>query len=161
MGPNPSVLFDCWAQTVRIWTQWRGWLGTRRYVESSFKAAKGKAGLDEYEVRSATGWYRHMTLALWTLALLGGGACRPVTPGPAPKNPRPVCRLSGRPEVWCPPESGHEPVPAECLLRGRTGPGLGSLAAAPMGGPGCHYHRREGAIFQRITAVVLSYARIE
>ena len=44
--------------------------GTRRCIESAFEAARQEAGLDEYEVRSATGWYRHMTLALWALALL-------------------------------------------------------------------------------------------
>ena len=27
-------------------------------------------GLDQYEVRSWTGWYRHITLAMWALALL-------------------------------------------------------------------------------------------
>ena len=26
--------------------------------------------LDEYEVRSWTGWYRHVTLSMWALALL-------------------------------------------------------------------------------------------
>jgi SRSO17 transposase len=26
--------------------------------------------LDQYEVRSWTGWYRHITLAMWALALL-------------------------------------------------------------------------------------------
>ena len=44
--------------------------GTRGCIESGFEAAKQEVGLDEYEVRSATGWYRHMTLALWALALL-------------------------------------------------------------------------------------------
>ena len=38
--------------------------GTRGCIERSFEDAKQEAGLDEYEVRSATGWYRHMTLAL-------------------------------------------------------------------------------------------------
>ena len=38
--------------------------GTRWCIESAFEAAKQEAGLDEYEVRSATGWYRHITLAL-------------------------------------------------------------------------------------------------
>jgi SRSO17 transposase len=44
--------------------------GTRGVVESCFEAAKGEVGLDHYEVRSWTGWYRHSTLALWALALL-------------------------------------------------------------------------------------------
>jgi SRSO17 transposase len=44
--------------------------GTRWTVESCFEAAKGEVGLDDYEVRSWTGWYRHITLAMWALALL-------------------------------------------------------------------------------------------
>jgi SRSO17 transposase len=44
--------------------------GTRWTVESCFEAAKGEVGLDHDEVRSWTGRYRHMTLAMWALALL-------------------------------------------------------------------------------------------
>ena len=44
--------------------------GTRWTIESGFEAAKGEVGLDHYEVRSWTGWYRHLTLAMWALALL-------------------------------------------------------------------------------------------
>jgi SRSO17 transposase len=44
--------------------------GTRWVIEQLFEAAKGEVGLDHYEVRSWTGWYRHMTLAMWALALL-------------------------------------------------------------------------------------------
>ena len=44
--------------------------GTRWVIEQLFEAAKGELGLDHYEVRSWTGWYRHMTLAMWALALL-------------------------------------------------------------------------------------------
>src|SRR5919202_2125760 len=44
--------------------------GSRWTIESGFEAAKGEVGLDHYEVRSWTGWYRHITLAMWALALL-------------------------------------------------------------------------------------------
>ena len=44
--------------------------GRRWCIESAFEAAKQETGLDDYEVRSAHGWYRHATLALWALALL-------------------------------------------------------------------------------------------
>jgi SRSO17 transposase len=44
--------------------------GTRWTIESSFEAAKGEVGLAHYEVRSWTGWYRHITLAMWAYALL-------------------------------------------------------------------------------------------
>ena len=51
------------AEVVRV-------AGTRWTIEQLFEAAKGDVGLDHYEVRSWTGWYRHITLAMWALALL-------------------------------------------------------------------------------------------
>jgi SRSO17 transposase len=44
--------------------------GSRWAVEECFEAAKGEVGLDQYEVRSWVGWYRHVTLALFAQALL-------------------------------------------------------------------------------------------
>jgi SRSO17 transposase len=44
--------------------------GQRWKIEESFESAKGEVGLDHYEVRSFTGWYRHMTFALLALGLL-------------------------------------------------------------------------------------------
>jgi SRSO17 transposase len=44
--------------------------GMRWTVEESIQIAKGEVGLDHYEVRSWTGWYRHMTLAMWAGAFL-------------------------------------------------------------------------------------------
>jgi SRSO17 transposase len=44
--------------------------GTRWSVEESIQTAKGEVGLDHYEVRSWTGWYRHITLAMWASAFL-------------------------------------------------------------------------------------------
>jgi SRSO17 transposase len=44
--------------------------GMRWTVEESLQSAKGEVGLDHYEVRSWTGWYRHMTLAMWAQAFL-------------------------------------------------------------------------------------------
>jgi SRSO17 transposase len=51
------------AEAVRV-------AGSRWVIEQLFEAAKGEVGLDHYEVRSWTGWYRHITLAMWALALL-------------------------------------------------------------------------------------------
>jgi SRSO17 transposase len=45
--------------------------GTRWTMESGFEAATSEVGLDHYEVRSWMGWYQHITLAMWALALLG------------------------------------------------------------------------------------------
>ena len=44
--------------------------GTRWTIEECFEAAKGEVGLDQYEVRSWTGWHRHITLAMLALAYL-------------------------------------------------------------------------------------------
>jgi SRSO17 transposase len=38
--------------------------GTRWTIEACFEAAKGEVGLDQHEVRSWTGWHRHVTLAM-------------------------------------------------------------------------------------------------
>jgi SRSO17 transposase len=60
--------------------------GTRWTIEACFEAAKGGVGLDGYEVRSWTGWHRHITLALLahaylaavrTAAVGGRGGTRP------------------------------------------------------------------------------------
>ena len=44
--------------------------GTRWTIEACFEAAKGEVGLDHYEVRSWTGWHRHITLAMLAHAYL-------------------------------------------------------------------------------------------
>ena len=44
--------------------------GTRWVIEDAFKEAKSEVGLDQYEVRRWTGWYRHITLALLVHAFL-------------------------------------------------------------------------------------------
>jgi SRSO17 transposase len=44
--------------------------GTRWAVEECFETAKGEVGLAQYEVRSWSGWYRHITLALLAHAYL-------------------------------------------------------------------------------------------
>ncbi|MCA1612654.1 MAG: IS701 family transposase [Acidobacteria bacterium] len=44
--------------------------GARWAIEESFETAKGEIGLDQYEVRSWHGWYRHVTLCLLAHAYL-------------------------------------------------------------------------------------------
>jgi SRSO17 transposase len=74
-APEGSTL----AQLVRV-------AGTRWTIESCFEAAKSEVGLDQYEVRSWTGWHRHITLAMLAHAYLavlrkaangGRGSARP------------------------------------------------------------------------------------
>lgn len=58
-GPAESP----WRELVRV-------AGARWAVEECFERAKGDCGLDECEVRSWTGWHRHVTLAMFALAML-------------------------------------------------------------------------------------------
>lgn len=44
--------------------------GMRWPIEESFEAAKGEAGLDNYQVRLYSAWYRHITLSMLALAFL-------------------------------------------------------------------------------------------
>ena len=44
--------------------------GARWSIEGGFESAKQEVGLADYEVRSWTGWYRHVTLSLLAHAVL-------------------------------------------------------------------------------------------
>lgn len=44
--------------------------GRRWTIEEDFEITKGELGLDHYEVRSVTGWFRHITLCMAAQALL-------------------------------------------------------------------------------------------
>jgi SRSO17 transposase len=44
--------------------------GTRWAIEETFQTSKGQTGLDHYQVRQYTGWYRHMTLSMLAHAFL-------------------------------------------------------------------------------------------
>jgi SRSO17 transposase len=57
-------------------------IGARWAIEDVFKLAKRQVGLDQYEVRSWTGWHRHTTLALLALAALVLGAAKGGTTRP-------------------------------------------------------------------------------
>ena len=48
--------------------------GMRWAIEECFGAAKNECGLDQYEVRRWTGWYRHVTLAMAAHAFLAAQA---------------------------------------------------------------------------------------
>jgi SRSO17 transposase len=58
-GPETTAL----EELVRV-------AGMRWAIEESFEDAKGAVGLDQYEVRKWTAWYRHITLALLAHAYL-------------------------------------------------------------------------------------------
>src|SRR4051794_32075818 len=66
--------------------------GMRWTVEECFEVAKQAVGLDDYEVRSWQGWYRHITLAMLALAFLAAmrtklNASPPQTGDEAPSRP--------------------------------------------------------------------------
>jgi SRSO17 transposase len=52
--------------------------GQRWTIEECFEIAKDEVGLDEYEVRQWTAWYRHITLSMMALAFLTITRCRAV-----------------------------------------------------------------------------------
>ena len=58
-APTPTPLSEMVTAIGRRWT-----------VEQCFEEAKGEVGLDEYEVRSFHGWYRHITLSMLAHAFL-------------------------------------------------------------------------------------------
>jgi SRSO17 transposase len=63
-------------------------IGARWTIEEVFELAKQRVGLDEYEVRSWTGWHRHTTLALLALAALVLGAAKGGAQIPTPRTIR-------------------------------------------------------------------------
>ena len=82
LAPDGTALADL----VRV-------AGTRWTIEACFAAAKGEVGLDQYEVRSWHGWYRHITLAMLAHAYLAAvrkvavGGRSAVRPGPVTAAP--------------------------------------------------------------------------
>lgn len=44
--------------------------GARWSIEETFQSFKGQTGLDHYQVRQYTGWYRHLTLSKFAHAFL-------------------------------------------------------------------------------------------
>ena len=74
-GPPATTL----AELVRV-------AGVRWSIEDLFELAKGDCRLDQYEVRSWTGWHRHVTLSLFALAVVA--VIRSRVAGPAKKGAR-------------------------------------------------------------------------
>lgn len=85
--------------------------GRRWCIEMCFEAAKSEVGLDEYEVRSWTGWYRHVTLSMWALALLSVVRAAHLEAPEKNAYVRAVCWTSRRRGAWsrCRVKSGVSP----------------------------------------------------
>lgn len=113
------------AQLVRV-------AGTRWTVEICFEAAKGEVGLDQYEVRSWTGWHRHITLAMLAHAYLA--VLRKTAVG---KKIRTISRNHSRSAAGLAAAHRTRTTPAALAsglgarARPRTRPRLVAMAAAP------------------------------
>jgi SRSO17 transposase len=68
--PKDKAYYVVFAPTGTSLAQMASVAGTRWTIETGFETAKGEVGLDHYEVRSWSGWYRHITLALLAHAFL-------------------------------------------------------------------------------------------
>jgi SRSO17 transposase len=89
--PTDLAAYACFAPAETSLQELVQVAGRRWAVEACFEEAKGEVGLDHYEVRSWTAWYRHVTLACLAHAFLAvmraeclaskGGAWPPPPPG--------------------------------------------------------------------------------
>ena len=62
--------FHCYNPRREPMTELVRVIGTRWPIEECFEAAKGEAGLDNYQVRLYHAWYRHITLSMLAMAFL-------------------------------------------------------------------------------------------
>ncbi len=68
--PSERAYYRAWGPSSTPLTVLVQVAGSRWAVEEGFEQAKGGVGLDQYEVRSWTAWYRFITLALLAYAFL-------------------------------------------------------------------------------------------
>jgi len=68
--PRSVAYFLVFAPTQTSLTTMAQVIGERWGIERAFEESKSAVGLDQYEVRSWQGWYRHITLAMWAHAFL-------------------------------------------------------------------------------------------
>jgi SRSO17 transposase len=67
--PTEVAYFTCGGPPAATLADLIGVAGARWAVEDLLDMAKGDCGLDGYEVRTWAGWYRHVTLSLFALAV--------------------------------------------------------------------------------------------
>jgi SRSO17 transposase len=68
--PDELRVYICFAPVETTSQKYVEAAGCRWTVETCFKESKSEVGLDQYEVRSYSGWYKHITFACLALALL-------------------------------------------------------------------------------------------
>ena len=69
-SPNKIAYYMCLAPADATAQDLAIAAGQRWNIECCFEATKQETGLDEYEVRSWHGWYRHMSLSMLAMAFL-------------------------------------------------------------------------------------------
>ena len=74
-APDELRAYICFAPIDTAIQKYVEVAGCRWTIESCFKESKSEVGLDQYEVRSYSGWYKHITFACLALALLTVISC--------------------------------------------------------------------------------------
>jgi SRSO17 transposase len=90
--------------------------GARWAVEETIETAKGEVGLDQYEVRHWTPWYRYMTLAMLAHAYLGTVRAHAAEKGGTPSAYQFGHRSGGPRRPFAPDRAGSAPSPANARV---------------------------------------------
>jgi len=85
--PHEVAYYHAYAPSTRPLNDLVRIAGSRWPIEVGFEQAKGEVGLDQYQVRRWTAWYRHITLALVAHAFL---AILQASAPPPPLNQSPL-----------------------------------------------------------------------
>jgi SRSO17 transposase len=94
--------YRCWSPAGAALADLVRVAGARWAVEESFQAARNETALDHYQVREHHAWYRHVTLAMCTLAWLAVTAAvsRPPPGSPAAGGPGDGRAREGAGRLW-------------------------------------------------------------
>jgi SRSO17 transposase len=84
-GETELAYFCCYAPRGAALAELVSVAGARWAVEDCFAEAKNETGLDHYQVRLCTAWYRHITLSMLAHAFLAVTA-HALRPGPGPSD---------------------------------------------------------------------------
>jgi SRSO17 transposase len=83
--PEETAYFICHTPKRIALAEMARIAGMRWSIEETFQTAKGEAGLDHYQVRQYTGWYRHITLSMLAHAFLTAVKAKKGAPEPGRK----------------------------------------------------------------------------
>ena len=86
--PPELAYYVCAAPAATTLAELVAVAGTRWAVEETFGGAKNETGLDHYQVRDYTAWYRHITLSMLAHAYLTAMRAAAEKGGPAPVTAR-------------------------------------------------------------------------